>query len=154
MLLCPPRREEPVGWPDSTMLSFEWIRWLNLLMTGKLTVVLAMALVFAQLQCAAWCTVSLCDLGQVSEGGSHNVPPCHRHRTDSSKNLPASSCSHGVVIVSVASFSTAQAPVAVPLAATLSVQPEFARALSGNDSAVLIASPPGAGDPFPLVLRI
>lgn len=126
------------------------------MMTGKLTILLAMALVFGQLQCAAGCTVSACDLTQLSEAGSHNMPPCHRHDTDSSKNNPASSCSHGFVIASVAGFSAAQTHVAAPLVAILSVRPEMnPRALvSGNESAVLTTSPPGSGGPSPLVLRI
>jgi hypothetical protein len=128
------------------------------MMTRKLVIILAMALVFGQLQCAAGCTLSACDLTQLSQAGSHNVPPCHRHHhhTDSSKNNPASSCSHGFVIASVAGFSTVQAHVAAPLVAILSVQPEMnPRALiSGNESAVLITSPPGSGSPSSLVLRI
>jgi hypothetical protein len=126
------------------------------MMTGKLTIVLAMALVFGQLQCAAGCTLSACDLTQLSQAGSRNAPPCHRHHTDSSKNNPATSCSHGFVIASVAGFPAAQAPLAAPLVAILSVQPETnPRALiSGNESAVSITSPPGSGGPSSLVLRI
>jgi hypothetical protein len=125
-------------------------------MTGKLTIALAIALVFGQLQCVAWCTVSASDLTQLSEAGSHNVPPCHRHQTDSNKSSPASPCTHGVVSAGAASFSTAQASVAAPLVAILSVQPEMdPRALiSGDESAVLITSPPGSGGPCSLVLRI
>jgi hypothetical protein len=126
------------------------------MMTGKLTFVLAMALVFGQLQCVAWCTASASDLTQLNEAGSHNVPPCHRHQSDSSKSNPVSPCSHGAVTAKVAGFSTAQAPLAAPLVAILSVLPVAdARALiSGNESAVLITSPPDSGGPSSLVLRI
>jgi hypothetical protein len=137
------------------MVSFGWIRVLKLMMTGKLTIILAMVLVFGQLQCAAWCMASASDLAQLSEAGSHNVPPCHRHQSDSSKS-PVSPCSHGAVTVNVASFSAAQAPLAAPLAAILAVSPEAnARVpISGNESAVLIVSPPGSGGASSLVLRI
>ena len=138
------------------MVSFKWICWSNLMMTGKLTFVLAMALVFGQLQCVAWCTASASDLAQLSEAGGHNVPPCHRHQSDSSKSSPVSPCSHGAVTAKVAGFSTAQAPLAAPLVAILSVLPVAdARALiSDNESAVLLTSPHDPGGPSPLVLRI
>jgi hypothetical protein len=125
-------------------------------MTGKLTSVLAMALVFSGLQCAAWCTVSACGLTQPSEAGSHNVPPCHGQHTDSSKNSPAVPCSHGIVIANVATLSVAQAPVAAPLVAIFPVQPETSRGvlISGNESAVLTPLPPGSGGPSSSVLRI
>lgn len=138
------------------MLSSRWMRSLNLMMTGKLTIALAMALVFGQLQCAAWCTVSACDLTGLNGAGSHNAPPCHRHQSESSKGSPANPCSHGVVIASAASFSAAQAPAAAPLFAILSVQPEANPRIltSGDEAAVLIASPPGSGGPSSVILRI
>ena len=138
------------------MLSSKWMGSLNLMMTGKLTIVLAMALVFVQLRCVAWCATSAADLTQLSEAGSHNIPPCHRHQSDSSKSSPISPCTHGVVIASAASFSTTQAPVVAPLVAILSAQPEANPTvlISGDESAVLITSPPGSGGPSSLVLRI
>jgi len=126
------------------------------MMTEKPIIVVAMALVFSGLQCAAWCTVSACDLMRPSEAGSHNVPPCHRQHTDPSKNSPAHPCTHGIAIANVASFSAAQAPAATPLVAILSVQPEANPTVltPGDESAVLIASPPGSGGPSSVILRI
>jgi hypothetical protein len=124
--------------------------------SGKLTIVLAMALVFGQLQCAAWCTANTCGFTELSGAGSQNVPPCHRHHGDSSKHSPAAPCSHGPAIASAADFSAAQAPVAAPLVAILSIQleanPRFP--IAGNEPAVLTSSPPGSGGPSSIVLRI
>jgi hypothetical protein len=138
------------------MLSFKRICSLNRMMTEKLTIMLAMALVFGQLQCAAWCTVSACSLPQLSEAESQNVPPCHRHQTDSNHSSPASPCSHGALLANVASFSAAQAPVSAPLEAIPQVQPEANTKvlISGNESAALITSPPGSSGPSSFVLRI
>jgi len=140
----------------SPMLSLEQIYSLNLMMTGKLTIILAIALVFGQLQCAAWCTLGAYSLTQLSEAGSQKAPPCHRHQTDSNKGSPASPCTHGVGIAGAASFSTAQATVAAPLVAILTVEPEMSpRALiSADESAVLTTSPPGSDGPSFPVLRI
>jgi|SRR5579863_1898293 len=126
------------------------------MMMQKPIIILAMALVFSGLQCAAWCTVGACDLTQLSGSGSHNVPPCHRHQSDSSKNSPANPCPHAAVIRGVAGFSAAQEHVAAPLVAILPIQPaENARVLiSGHESKVSTTSPPGSGGPSSLVLRI
>src|SRR5579864_1857985 len=125
------------------------------MMTGKPIIVVAMALVFSGLQCAAWCTVSACDLTGLNGAGSHNVPPCHRHQSESSKSSPANPCSHGIVIAGVASFSAAQAPAATPLVAIQSVQPEANPTVvtPGDESAVLIASPPGSSGSSSVILR-
>ncbi len=138
------------------MVSFGWIRALKLMMTGKLTFVLALALVFAQLQCVAWCTVNASDLTQLTEAASHKVPPCHRHQSESSQSSPAGPCSHGAVIASVANFSATQALVGAPLAAILAAQPEASARvpISANESAVTIVSPPGSGGASSLVLRV
>ena len=138
---------------------FSWVNPLDgiLVMTwGKLTIVLAMALVLGQLQCAAWCTVSTCDLAALNSAGSQNVPPCHRHHSDSSKNNP-NPCSHGVVVVaSPVSLSAAQAAVAAPMVAILQIQTQANPRLliSGNQSAALTTSPPASVGRSSAVLRI
>jgi hypothetical protein len=136
--------------------------WVNpggcilLMASGNLTILFATALVFGQLQCAAWCTFSTCDFTELNRATSQNVPPCHRHHNDSSPQSPAAPCAHGVVIAGSADFSAAQAAVGCPLAAIHSIQPEVNPTLlaSSSDSAVLIASPPASGDSSPIVLRV
>jgi hypothetical protein len=124
--------------------------------SGKLMVVLAMALVLGQLQCAAWCAVRTCDLTDLNHAGTQNVPPCHRHQDDSSQNRPAGPCAHGVVIASPADVSAARGTATPPAAAILAIQPEASleSPISSNASAVLSASAFGpVGRPF-AVLRI
>jgi len=121
---------------------------------GKLTIVIAMVLAFGQLQCAAQCAVSTCDFSEPAS--TQNVPPCHRHHSDSSKQSPASPCLHGVAIASVADSSLAQVPVPVLAVATLAVEPESNSRpqIPGNALAALTSSPPGSGGPSSLILRI
>lgn len=124
-------------------------------MTGKLTIVLAMALVLGQLQCAAWCTVSTYDLAALNSAGSQSVPPCHRHHSDSSKNNPGP-CSHGVVVAGPVNLSAAQTAVPAPMVAILQIQTEGNPSLliSGNQPAALTTLPPGSGGRSSTVLRI
>ena len=121
--------------------------------SGKLVITLATALVFGQLQCAAWCTVKTCDLSETT--ATQKVPPCHRHPGESSKQSPADACSHVVVIASVDS-SAAQAAITLPFAPKLPVEPETnSRSLIlGNAFAQLTSSPPGSRGLSSLVLRI
>jgi len=132
------------------------------MVAGKLAVVIAMVLVFGQLQCAVWCTGSRCDLTDLAGPGSSSAPPCHRNHTDSSKHSdsskqsPADSCSPRTVVAVAADFSATQGVVAAPLVAIQPNQLDVnARPLIlDNESAVLIASPPGSGVSSSIVLRI
>ena len=123
--------------------------------SGKLTLGLAMALIFGQLQCAAWCTVSTRDLTELNGAGTQNIPPCPRHHDDSSRHGPASPCSHGVAIATVASFSAARAPVAAPVVAILSIPPEAnPRVLIAANEAGVLTTSPHSGGLSSIVLRI
>ena len=124
--------------------------------SAKLTLVFAMALIFGQLQCAAWCTVSTCGLTELNDANSRNLPPCHSHHSDSGKHSPAAPCSHRVVIARTVDVSAVQAPVAAPLVAILPSQLDATPGLliSGEKSVVVTTSPPGSGGPSSVVLRI
>jgi hypothetical protein len=125
------------------------------MLSGKLTVALAMVLAFGQLQCAAVCTVSTCDLTQMNGGGSQDAPPCHRHNGDSSKHSPGQ-CPHGIVTANAADLSPAQAHPAPLAIAILTVRAEVNPRLlpAGDEFAVLHTAPPGSSGPSTLVLRI
>jgi len=64
--------------------------------SGKLTILLAMTLVFVELHCTALCAVNTCHVGEQSR--KQDVPPCHRHQSDSSKQSPSDPCDHGIAV--------------------------------------------------------
>jgi hypothetical protein len=124
--------------------------------SAKLTVMLAIALVFGQLQCAAWCTINTCGLSKLNHFSSENVPPCHRHHSDSDKHSPDGPCSHRVVVAAVVDSSAIQSQMPVLVVATLAVEPNAnSRTLIlGNAFAALTSPPPGSDGLSSLVLRI
>ena len=124
--------------------------------SAKLTVMLAIALVFGQLQCAAWCTINTCGLSEPNRSSSESVPPCHRQHSDSDKHSPDGPCSHGVVVAAAVDSSAAQGQIPVFAVATLPIEPEAnSRTLIlGNAFAAPTSSPPGSDGPSSLVLRI
>lgn len=87
---------------------------------AKLIVVIAVAVVFAQLQCVAACTADLCgaDLGQ-----TESVPPCHKHHDHSHDQAP-SSCSFHLIVAQATAPDAPQSDIPVlsvhGLAATVS----------------------------------
>jgi hypothetical protein len=107
----------------------------------KVLVWVAVALVFAKVQCAASCAALACE-------SDKSLPPCHQHH-DGSK--PAV-CSHDAVVTRA---SVAQATQAVPagelVAVTVFQTPLQERsAFGGADS----TSPPGTARLSSVVLRI
>jgi hypothetical protein len=63
---------------------------------GKLIVIVASALLFAQLQCASACATPLCNN---DVGNQENVPPCHRHRHSPAQDKTPGSCPQHIVVV-------------------------------------------------------
>jgi hypothetical protein len=124
--------------------------------SAKLTLMLAIALVFGQLQCAAWCTINTCGLSELNHSSSENMPPCHRHHSDSDKHSPDGPCSHGVVVAAVVDSSAIQTQMPVLVVATLAVEPEAnSRTLIlGNAFAALTSAPRGSDGRYSPVLRI
>jgi hypothetical protein len=124
------------------------------MITGKLAIVVAMALTLGQLECAAQCAVSTCDVSLPAS--TQNLPPCHRHHSDSSKQSPVSPCLHGVAIANVADSSLAHvaAPVLMVASLIVELQSNSQPPMPGSTFAALTSSPPGSGGPSSLILRI
>ncbi len=100
----------------------------------KVIVLAALAILLAQLQCAASCTTQACQ----------KVPPCHRQH--------ASPCHEEIGVVS-ANPEVSAAPVL--WVDELAVSPRAAIAVSKcADDLLSDASPPGVGRLLPVVLRI
>ena len=132
------------------------VDWILVITSGRLTIMLALALVFVQLQCAAQCSVSTCDLTELNRSSSKDGPPCHRHHSDSSTRNHAGPCAQGISIAATADFSAAQASVGAPLVALQPVQPEASPSpvISENEAALSLSSPPGSAGRSSRVLRI
>lgn len=122
----------------------------RLMRCGKFTVALTLALVFGQVQCVALCVLDDCNFG--GSMNQQNVPPCHRHssNSDSHKSAP---CEHRVVAavlpeapVCAATFVAAAQPVECRL--TLTSQDFW------NIPFLTTAFPPGQATSSPVVLRI
>jgi len=115
--------------------------------SAKLTLVVALALIFGQLQCVALCAAS--------QPVNQSLPPCHSHQSDSSKENPASSCSQWAVIAVTTNLAAAQTQIA-PLEVAI---PSASEAIwtsppAMTEFAVRTASPPGSHGLSSLVLRI
>jgi len=116
----------------------------------RLIVFAAMALLFAQLQCAAACAGHLCSADPAK---SDSVPPCHRHH--GSHNPAPASCPHQTLVAAAPALPMLPAgmPVSsVSLAAAAAlILPIDARASALDFSAF---SPPGFESLSSVVLRI
>jgi len=124
--------------------------------SAKLTVMLAIALVFGQLQCAAWCVVNTCSVSGLNHYTSENVPPCHRHQSESDKQSTDGLCSHGVVATAAVDSLETQTQMPVLVVTTLPVEPEAdSRILIMGNAFATPTSPPSSSDRLSsLVLRI
>lgn len=132
---------------DGPVLSFE--KEIGML-RAKLVIFAAIALLFAQVQCAVACVDQVCGSGASS---SESTPPCHRHHHPS--HHVANSCTREITFALSSSqtmpakFPFFGAPVA-PMAA-VQVQPA-GRPNGASD--FLISSPPGIVNLTSVVLRI
>jgi hypothetical protein len=124
---------------------------------GKLSVLLAFALVLVNIECVAFCTVEACNgSGTASTASPSNVPPCHQHHEAPGHQTPAS-CSHQIVVQAHA----AQAPVTLVFAASVmaidvpAASPGAYPLLSTIETlAARAPSPPGLAVLSTVVLRI
>jgi hypothetical protein len=121
-------------------------------MRARFIVVVAVAVVFPQLQCAAACASQLCGTDNSRSG---SLPPCHRHHDYSHNRAPAR-CPHHMITAPAISPQAVrvEAPVfpVVGLAAPApAVYPAGAQT-SAYDS--LSSSPPASGSLSVVVLRI
>jgi len=124
--------------------------------SAKLTVMLAIVLVFGQLQCAAWCVVNTCSVSGLNHYTTENVPPCHRHQSESDKQSTDGLCSHGVVATAVVDSLETQSQMPVFVVATLPGEPEAnSQILALGNMFATPTSPPSSSDRLSsLVLRI
>ena len=119
---------------------------------AKLIVFIALATVFAQLQCVAACAGNWCgpDLGK-----SQSVPPCHRHHDHSQDRTPAS-CGHQLMNPPATSPHAIQlqAPIMVPIGLVASSAWVVRADVRVDRLHPAAFSPPEAVRPAPSVLRI
>lgn len=104
---------------------------------GKIMVIAALAILFAQVQCASACTIQSC---------TTKVPPCHRQHQ--------SPCHEDVGVATAAAPSLA---VPAPMTCAGEIAPIAPLAVAdhaGNLALATDASPPGGERPSILVLRI
>ena len=121
------------------------------MLRAKFVVLVAIALLFAQLQCAAACAAHLC--GADSDKRS-SLPPCHRHHAPSRDRTP-DSCPHQTAApaVSTEALHVEIRPVPAPgLPATISAALPADR--WSSELAVSVFFPPGLRDLSSTLLRI
>jgi len=115
-------------------------------------VFVAMALLFAQLQCAAACASQLCgaDLAKTEQG-----PPCHRHHEHSHDRIPGS-CTNRIIVSPATSPQTLQP--GAPILSALGVVATMPLALPPGTPAKALDlaafSPPKVKGLSSIVLRI
>ena len=64
------------------------------MLCGKLTIAMAFLLCLSQLECVVLCAAESCPSAQTSK--TQNIPPCHRHQSDSGTQKSAP-CGHQIV---------------------------------------------------------
>ena len=100
-------------------------------------VIAALAILFAQVQCASACTIQSC---------TTKVPPCHRqHQSPCHEDAGVTTAATAIMAVPMPMVSAWDIAPIAPLAAA-----EHA----GNSAFATDASPPGGEHPSILVLRI
>jgi hypothetical protein len=114
-------------------------------------VLVAMALLFGQLQCVAACASQLCGRDFKTE----QAPPCHRHHDHSHDQTPGS-CTHQPIVLPAASPHTLQ--LDAPILSALSVVATMSSALPADTWARALGlsafSPPELKTLSSTVLRI
>jgi hypothetical protein len=111
---------------------------------SKLTMWLALAVVFTTVQCISACTLEACNQAQ-------NLPPCHKHH-DSRKSEP---CSHQAVLANA--FSLPPAPVApapVLVIAAIALPIHSVALVPRHAPCEDAVSPPGLTNLGSVILRI
>jgi hypothetical protein len=81
------------------------------MLRAKLIVVVAMALIFAQVHCALACTGQVCYANPTSK----STPPCHRHHSQSS-HKDADSCTREAIVQLKGSTQASQVETSASLA--------------------------------------
>lgn len=119
----------------------------------KLIVLVAMALLFAQLQCTAACATQLC---KSDSNNSESLPPCHRHHHSPSHDQTSGSCVHQIVVVPTPSQQLLQMemPPFPVMNAGKTVFADFLADSGANAQSHLAPSPPGFESISSVVLRI
>ncbi len=132
---------------DRPVLSFEKV---IAMLRAKLVVFAAIALVFAQVQCAAACVDQVCGSNAAS---SNSTPPCHRHHHPS--HHMTDSCTREITFA-LSSIQTlpAQHPFFAALVAPMPALPVIADGRPNGAFDFLILSPPGIISLTSVVLRI
>jgi hypothetical protein len=122
----------------------------------RLSVLIVAALVFANIQCAAFCAVESCATSGTSATPVAGASSCHQHHTAPGKPTPAP-CGHQVVVQA----DTAQAAVTLVFTASVVVMDLPAGPLAAFTSlpgvetlAARAPSPPGLSLPSSVVLRL
>jgi hypothetical protein len=114
---------------------------------AKLIVMVALALLFIQLECAAACAAQVCS---VDSGKTQSAPPCHPQR-DGSSSCPNQIASTAATAPRISQVDIPNFPV-VSLAAPVSaVIPARSRTYIPNSSA---SSPPQFQNLSSVILRI
>ena len=120
---------------------------------AKLIMFAAMALLFAQLQCAAACNTRLCDS---SFGKRQSVPPCHRHHHHPNHDQVPGPCAHQIIGVPAGSHQIlpVKSPTFGVLSLTETVSASVPAGAGTNVHRLTDPSPPGFESLSSVVLRI
>jgi hypothetical protein len=125
---------------------------------GRLSILLAFALVLVNIQCVAFCAVEPCNGNNTAATPiTADDPPCHHHHDAPGQQTPAPRCSHQIVAqADVAQALVTPVPTASVVAMDVPVLPVGAfPSLSGADLPASHApSPPGLAVLSSVVLRI
>jgi hypothetical protein len=117
--------------------------------SGRITVIVASLLFLSQLQCMFQCAAEGCPSTLISN--TRNVPPCHRHQSDSGTQKSAP-CEHQIVA------SAAILPDAPQVCGTTFSPATFSLNFTwqdfGNTRVQRAAWPPDENGPLSVILRI
>jgi len=117
--------------------------------SGRFTIAIASLLFLSQLQCVVLCAAEGCP--SATSSNTQNVPPCHRHQSDSGTHKSAP-CGQQVVASSAILPDAPQVYGATASPAILSLN--FTWQDFGNTLGQRTARPPDENGPLSVILRI